>query len=358
MSGAHCLAPLLPVAIRLSALHITRRLCQPCLHPQRSAWHALPLTALPVSYSAAGVLYLDTMLCRALGRQAVLAKRALLLTALALANDRCLHCEKRVAWDTVINLPAPRAACRSRCHPVCRAAAWVERDLQFKVGSRMSLFETNIRILGGLLSAFDLSGQAPFLERATQLGDLMLTHFPVDTRTGEVLRPAHCKMGGRLAFAGEVLGQIRADTFPADSRTGDTQPVSPEACSRQCLLGHAGAVVRQLLQSREELLRMGFAWPALKLQMTRSVRAVFWQSRLLLEQGRSLPGMLAARARGTPGSAADSVPCTHPAGMPLNWVQLAETKPGEAAGARGSVAGEAQPNTALEADWHLCSSQT
>lgn len=83
--------------------------------------------------------------------------------------------------------------------PVCRAAAWVEKDLQFKVGSRMSLFETNIRILGGLLSAFDLSGQAPFLERATQLGDLMLTHFPADTPTGEA-QPARCRIWRPAGF--------------------------------------------------------------------------------------------------------------------------------------------------------------
>ena len=70
----------------------------------------------------------------------------------------------------------------------------------------MSLFETNIRILGGLLSAFDLSGQAPLLERATQLGDLMLTHFPADTRTGEA-QPVRCGDGGRLALADEVVRQ-------------------------------------------------------------------------------------------------------------------------------------------------------
>ena len=116
----------------------------------------------------------------------------------------------------------------------------------------MSLFETNIRILGGLLSAFDLSGQAPFLARATQLGDLMLTHFPADTRTGES-QPARCRLGGWLAFAGEVVSSnvtLHPDTFPANSWTGEKPPVSPEACSRQCLLAHVGAVVRQLLQSR------------------------------------------------------------------------------------------------------------
>lgn len=38
----------------------------------------------------------------------------------------------------------------------------------------ISLFETNIRVVGGLLSAFDLSGEKVFLDRAQELVELML----------------------------------------------------------------------------------------------------------------------------------------------------------------------------------------
>ena len=38
----------------------------------------------------------------------------------------------------------------------------------------ISLFETNIRVVGGLLSAYDLSGENVFLGRAQELVELML----------------------------------------------------------------------------------------------------------------------------------------------------------------------------------------
>jgi len=38
----------------------------------------------------------------------------------------------------------------------------------------ISLFETNIRVVGGLLSAYDLSGDKVFLGRAQELVELML----------------------------------------------------------------------------------------------------------------------------------------------------------------------------------------
>ena len=41
----------------------------------------------------------------------------------------------------------------------------------------MSLFETTIRIVGGLLSAFDLSEDAMFLGKAQQLVDLLMPVF-------------------------------------------------------------------------------------------------------------------------------------------------------------------------------------
>ncbi|KAI9342841.1 glycoside hydrolase [Obelidium mucronatum] len=46
----------------------------------------------------------------------------------------------------------------------------------------VSLFETNIRVLGGLLSAYDLEGDEAFLRKAVELADRMLPAF--DTPTG------------------------------------------------------------------------------------------------------------------------------------------------------------------------------
>ena len=98
------------------------------------------------------------------------------------------------------------------------------------------------------------------------------------------------------------------------------------------------------------------AWPALKLQMAGSVG---FEGCILAKQVLvAAEQVLAARAGRANSGAAVSEPHRPHAGMPLNWVQLAKTKPGEAFGARGSVAGEAHPQTVTGADWHLYSSQT
>jgi uncharacterized protein YyaL (SSP411 family) len=59
----------------------------------------------------------------------------------------------------------------------CRAQQWINENLEFSNVGLISLFETNIRILGGLLSAYQLSGDVMFLEKATDLGDRFLLHF-------------------------------------------------------------------------------------------------------------------------------------------------------------------------------------
>jgi hypothetical protein len=40
-----------------------------------------------------------------------------------------------------------------------RSVTWIKEKLSFDVDKNISFFETTIRILGGLLSAFDLSGK-------------------------------------------------------------------------------------------------------------------------------------------------------------------------------------------------------
>jgi hypothetical protein len=53
-----------------------------------------------------------------------------------------------------------------------QARHWVANHLQFKEHSNVQFFEVNIRILGGLLSAYYLSdGDDMYLHKAQQLGD-------------------------------------------------------------------------------------------------------------------------------------------------------------------------------------------
>jgi len=64
-----------------------------------------------------------------------------------------------------------------------RARDWIGRYLGFgAVRGDVSVFETTIRVLGGLLAAYELSGERVFLSRAVDLGNRLLPAF--DTRSG------------------------------------------------------------------------------------------------------------------------------------------------------------------------------
>ncbi|XP_077222261.1 mannosyl-oligosaccharide 1,2-alpha-mannosidase MNS1-like [Tasmannia lanceolata] len=55
-----------------------------------------------------------------------------------------------------------------------KARAWVASSLDFNKDYDASVFETTIRVVGGLLSAYDLSGDKVFLEKAKDIADRLL----------------------------------------------------------------------------------------------------------------------------------------------------------------------------------------
>lgn len=57
------------------------------------------------------------------------------------------------------------------------AAEWVKNSLTFSRTGSVSVFETTIRELGGLLSAYDLSKNKVFLNKAIDLGDRLIKSF-------------------------------------------------------------------------------------------------------------------------------------------------------------------------------------
>lgn len=57
------------------------------------------------------------------------------------------------------------------------AKKWVQTSLTFDHAGAVSVFETTIRELGGLLSAYDLSGDKVFLDKAKLLGDRLMPAF-------------------------------------------------------------------------------------------------------------------------------------------------------------------------------------
>ena len=51
------------------------------------------------------------------------------------------------------------------------AREWVSSSLRFDVNKDVNLFETTIRVLGGLLSTYHLSKDKLFLDKAEDLAD-------------------------------------------------------------------------------------------------------------------------------------------------------------------------------------------
>ncbi|KAF9923955.1 mannosyl-oligosaccharide alpha-1,2-mannosidase [Mortierella alpina] len=72
------------------------------------------------------------------------------------------------------------------------AKAWVKNELDFDQDGEVNLFETTIRVLGGLLSAYDQSGQDPvFLHKAVDLADRLMGAF--ETASGIPYASVHLK---------------------------------------------------------------------------------------------------------------------------------------------------------------------
>ena len=76
---------------------------------------------------------------------------------------------------------------------------WVKANLDFEIDGYAQVFETNIRLVGGLLSAHLASGDAALLEKADDLGNRLLKAFDasphglpyryVNLKTGAVRDP-------------------------------------------------------------------------------------------------------------------------------------------------------------------------
>ncbi|CAN6674527.1 endoplasmic reticulum mannosyl-oligosaccharide 1,2-alpha-mannosidase [Trichomonascus vanleenenianus] len=67
-------------------------------------------------------------------------------------------------------------------HEFKEARNWVAKELDYDMDYEVNTFETSIRMLGGLLSAYYLSGDKMFLEKATDLGERLSGAF--DSKSG------------------------------------------------------------------------------------------------------------------------------------------------------------------------------
>ena len=62
------------------------------------------------------------------------------------------------------------------------ATEWVRQYANFDRSTFVSVFETNIRVVGGLLAAYDLTDTKVFLDKARDMADRLLPAF--STRSG------------------------------------------------------------------------------------------------------------------------------------------------------------------------------
>ncbi|TKS84189.1 Endoplasmic reticulum mannosyl-oligosaccharide 1,2-alpha-mannosidase [Collichthys lucidus] len=62
------------------------------------------------------------------------------------------------------------------------AKNWVEKELTFNKNVDVNLFETTIRVLGGLLSTYHLTGDQLFLEKAKDLGSRLMPAFKTPSK--------------------------------------------------------------------------------------------------------------------------------------------------------------------------------
>ncbi|KAF6327658.1 mannosidase alpha class 1B member 1 [Rhinolophus ferrumequinum] len=62
------------------------------------------------------------------------------------------------------------------------ARRWVSKKLRFEKDVDVNLFESTIRVLGGLLSAYHLSGDALFLQRAEDFGNRLMPAFQTPSK--------------------------------------------------------------------------------------------------------------------------------------------------------------------------------
>lgn len=107
-----------------------------------------------------------------------------------------------------------------------KAREWVANSLNFNKDYEASVFETTIRVVGGLLSAYDLSGDEVFLEKAKDIGDRLLPAW--DTPSGIPYNRIHLGRGNVHNSAWTGGDSILADSgteqlefIALSQRTGD-----------------------------------------------------------------------------------------------------------------------------------------
>ncbi|XP_014489872.1 mannosyl-oligosaccharide 1,2-alpha-mannosidase MNS1 [Vigna radiata var. radiata] len=107
-----------------------------------------------------------------------------------------------------------------------KAREWVANTLDFNKDYEASVFETTIRVVGGLLSAYDLSGDKVFLDKAREIADRLLPAW--NTPTGipyNIINLSHGRAHNPSWTGGESIladsGTEQLEFIVLSQRTGD-----------------------------------------------------------------------------------------------------------------------------------------
>lgn len=104
------------------------------------------------------------------------------------------------------------------------ARDWVEKSLNLDVNSNVNLFECTIRVLGGLLSAYHLSADQLFLDKAKYLGDRLMPAF-------------HSNSPVPFSDVNLMSGQARSPSWSSESTTSEVSSVQIEFTDLSRLTG-------------------------------------------------------------------------------------------------------------------------
>lgn len=108
-----------------------------------------------------------------------------------------------------------------------KAVDWVEHHLRFDVDVSVNTFETSIRQLGGLVSAYALSGRKILLEKARDLGDRLFAAYE-----GVIPRPKkpkpQVKGSSPTGVIKDLLEQMGLPRGAMDALTGETIDLEQE----------------------------------------------------------------------------------------------------------------------------------
>eukprot|EP00168_Porphyra_purpurea_P012401 TRINITY_DN3270_c0_g1_i1.p2 TRINITY_DN3270_c0_g1~~TRINITY_DN3270_c0_g1_i1.p2 ORF type:complete len:126 (+),score=23.65 TRINITY_DN3270_c0_g1_i1:108-485(+) len=87
---------------------------------------------------------------------------------------------------------------------VAAARSWIAANLTWAAAGEVSVFETTIRVLGGLLSAYHLSGDPLYADRAVELGRRLAPAVGGfgEAGAGTTTLPENCPTGGCTSASG------------------------------------------------------------------------------------------------------------------------------------------------------------